>query len=627
MQDGFQPERLMEQALDHYRSGQLQEAEAIYRRILDRFPEHSGALQMLAGIEYQRGNAEHALDLMRRAVDSNPGDVSCHFNLAIIAAGLGRPDEARRAYEAILAIDPSHARAWNNMGNLLARGKNLGEAMACYRKAIAIDDGYAEPYANMGRISEGKGRADEAVTYYRRAMQLRPAHATYHSALANLLVKLGEHDEACRLYRQAVELEPENPRHLLDLGSACREAGMVDEARVAYERAITLDPTLAPARYGLGLLCQMTGDIETACRHLRAAIDLEPELVEAHYALAKLVRHRQGDGEVRAMERLLAKEGLGTGQKVLLHFALARVYDDLGDYERAFSNLYEGNTLHRTTYSYDIEEESVRFRSVMEVFSEEFFRERADWGVNEVGPVFILGMPRSGSTLVEQILSGHTGVRAGGELHALRLAVLTSDPLLTPDNYPQGVSGLQRSTIRRFAQVYLRHIAHLHRDGVLVTDKMPVNFIYLGMIHLMFPRARIVHVSRDPAATCFSCYQHHFSGIQSFAYDLVELGRYYRLYQALMCHWRQVLPASRIHELRYERLIEDPEGEVRALLDYCGLPWEEACLRFHRVRRNVATASAAQVRQPLFRRAISHWRHYEGHLQPLLEALGEGSSG
>jgi hypothetical protein len=342
-----------------------------------------------------------------------------------------------------------------------------------------------------------------------------------------------------------------------------------------------------------------------------------PGSVHALATRADVKTFKADDPDLAAIEAVLAEgQGRALADRLSAHFALGKAYLDIGDSARAFQHLDAGNRWKRATFSYDPEAADRWLQRIADTFTPEFLDQRQGAGTPTELPVFIIGMPRSGTTLVEQILSSHPQVVGAGELPALRLIVEGSGA------FPQDMKTMTRDDMARLGQHYLARVTALAQGRLRLVDKMPINFFYAGLISLILPGARIIHCRRDPVDTCLSCYTKHFAGEMLFAYDQVELGAFYRAYQRLMAHWAQVLPAEHYLEVDYEAVVDDLEGEARRLIGFLGLPWDEACLRFHDNRRVVRTASVNQVRQPIYTTSKGRWHRYANHLGPLLAALG-----
>ena len=578
---------LLDQATTALRNGRWDETERLYRQAMAMAPSDPRPCFLLGRLLHQAGRAAEALPLLQRACQLEGENPDHLYTLANALKDLGHLNEAGRTMQGAIRLRPDFADAYNDLGVICKRLNRIDDAIRCYLQATRLRPDHADAWYNLGIAQHAAGRPEEALT----------------------------------AYHQALRIDPRDAQALTNLGNVHRELEQHEEARRLYEKALALDPGLAEAHMNLANALRSMGRLEEAQRRYREALRHRPDYPEAYYALSNVKRYEENDPDIRAMEDMLAAGRLTREQEILLHFALAKAHEDLKDYDRAFAFMERGNRLKRQTFHYDLAEDAAEMRAIEATFSRRFFDQRRHFGDPEARPIFILGMPRSGTTLVEQILASHPRVQGGGELRDLRLSLFTTLPHFKLENFPGAATQLTEEDIQSLAADYMGRTQRFRKkEGDLVTDKMPVNFLYIGMIRLLFPQARIIHCRRDPVDTCLSCYKHCFIGIQPFAYDLVELGGYYRCYRQLMNHWHAVLPDF-IHDVQYEALVSDQEAQTRRLLEYCGLPWHQDCLDFHKARRAVKTASDTQVRRPLYRNAVRRWKHYEAHLSPLLEAL------
>jgi tetratricopeptide (TPR) repeat protein len=582
LQTGRGVRRDLRAAWSLQQQGRWADAEALYRAVIERDPDHVRALFNLGLVRVRQGALDDAVDLFGEALRRRPDFPEAENALGIALRLSRRHEEALAHYARALAIRPDYAEAENNIGlTLHALGRGT-EALPHYQRAISLKPGYAEAENNFGAALRSLHCYDEAVTHYRRAVADRPGSAAAHNNLGVALQLVGRHDEALAQAEQALALMPDFPEAHQGRGTVLRTLGRLDEARRELERAIALAPRKA----------------------------------EFYRSLAEAKRFTKGDPHC-AMIEALARDmaSLSEEERIHLHFALGKVCGDLGEHERAFSHLVEGNALKRRQTVYDEEMVLARLDSTRALFSAEVIGERTGQGDPSTLPVFILGMPRSGTTLVEQMLASHPEVYGAGELSDFERVVVG---LGGPDGVPADIGGEE---LRRIGAGYVARMAPLAPWARRITDKMPANFRYAGLIHLALPNARIVHMRRDPVDTCLSCFSILFGGDQPFAYDLGELGRYYRAYQRLMEHWRAVLPPGVMIEVEYETLVGDFEPEARRILAHCGLEWNEACLDFHQTERPVHTASSVQVRQPIYLSSVGRWRPEAEALRPLLDAL------
>jgi tetratricopeptide (TPR) repeat protein len=524
-----------------------------------------------------------------------------------------------------VALEPTYAEALNNLGILrLDRGR-LETAIASFEQALAARPDYAEAHTNLGRALLALERTREAVACFERAIAIRPELAEAHNNLGTALAALRRDDEATTCFRRALEINPGYGAAWANLGNAWMRARREAEALACYERVLA-SPSRDPDAYSNvadGLLA--IGRVDESRRVLETAIEYWPSRPELYGALARSKRFTADDAHLSAMETL-ARDADAHGElpQASLHFALAKAYGDIARHDQAFRHLLDANALKRDTVAYDETQVLGFLDRVRTAFNADLMARYRGAGVAASVPVFIVGMPRSGTTLIEQILASHPAVYGAGEIDDFPAAVsrLTGPdglPLALPDAAP----ALSDAHLRELGTAYLARIQAQAPHAERITDKLPFNFFYAGLIHLALPDARIIHLRRDPIDTCLSCFATNFAGVsQPFSYELGELGRYYRAYDAVMAHWRDVLPGGVMLEVRYEDVIDDLEAQARRLVAHCGLAWDPACLAFHTTARPVHTASAAQVRQPIYRSSIARWRPYAAMLTPLFDALG-----
>ena len=455
------------------------------------------------------------------------------------------------------------------------------------------------------------GRFREAEALYRSALAA-DGSAQAHAGLAVAIAASGRPHEAIGEFERSIALAPGDPQTLNNYGAALATLGRTEEAIPAFEQAVKLDSTYAAAWHNLGLGLTAMGRAQDALRALGQAVNLAPARGEYHRSLALAAPIRVGDPRLVAAEAAFATPGIARTDQLELHFALGKGYGDLGRAAESLDHYLAGNAMVRSRLAYDEASTLRRLAGIEKVFSAGLLAGAPP--VGSAGPIFIVGMPRSGTTLVEQMLASHPAVHGGGERIELPRIVAALGPA-----FPGNAAALDWAAMGRR---YLTDVRSLAPDAGRITDKMPGNFRHLGLIAMALPGAKVVHVRRDAADTCLSCFETLFRGAQPYAYDLAELGRYYQAYGQLMAHWRRVLPPGMMTELDYEALVADPEPVLRGLLDFLGLAWDPACLSPHQTPRAIATASAVQVRQPVYTTSVGRWRVHGARLAPLLEALG-----
>ncbi|CAK0756894.1 protein O-GlcNAc transferase [Gammaproteobacteria bacterium] len=552
-------------------------------------PQDPDIHNAMGKILYDLGRLEEALAHYERVVTIKPDDANAHYNLAVVIQGLGRLEEAPKYYAQALALKPDYAEAHNNLGNALRDLGRLEEALDHYERAVASKPDYAEAHNNLGNALRDLGRLEEAPEPYRRALRIKPDLAEVHNNLGNVLRDLGRSDEAMGYYQQALALKPDFAETHSNLAGVLIEFGQLDEARLHINQALKIMPN-----------------------HLRARC--------LHTLLHKTIRDDPG---FEILSRALLPDArVNPTHHLLIYFALGKMYEDIGEYDLAFKHYAAGNCFctasHLKPYHAETDQRRLAFKRA--VFTQKYFNERTQWGNASKLPIFIVGMPRSGTSLIEQILASHSQVHGAGELSDLsefQTRILANKAQVTMEDFN---TIFNEFDCRAIAETYLQHLRTLAPGAGYVTDKMPHNFEHLWLVALLFPRATVLHSVRDPIDTCLSCYFQDFKGDHAWSSDLRTLAQHYNYYHELMAHWQMVLPI-RIHPIVYEDLVQDPEIQIPRLLNLCGLDFEPACLEFHRTQRSVKTASATQVKQKLYTSSIEKWRRYERHLGPLLETL------
>lgn len=582
------PQRLLLQAVAAHQRGDYAGAERDYRAVLAVAPAYPDAIHFLGLLLHQRGESAVALPLLEQAMALQPANHQFRSNLAGVLNQLGRPQDAERLYLEALRLKPDHLDSYINLGLLCAaEGAHL-RAIVAFDGALTVDpDNYA--------AWSGRGRS---------------------------LLQLARHFDGMVAYRKAAKVAWQDSARLQSLAVSLREAGEFPEAERCQVQALALAPDSAQAENGLGNVLAMGGDLPAAERHYRRALTLKPDYPGAFHNLVDLVRLRPGDPLWPALMALAERAAtLPPEQAIPLQFTLGRVWEAQGDHARAFTHYQEGNRLKRASISYDEARQARFFTDFLEAYPA--LARHAEASADE-RPIFIVGMPRSGTSLVEQILASHPLVYGAGETHALRDSLREELPPDRDDEaLPRAVAGMDAAALARAAARYSRYLDEITPGKTRVTNKLPGNMAFVGLMQRLYPKARIIHCSREPLDTCLSCYSKLFTTGHAFSYELTELGRFHLLYQGLMAGWRRLLPEDAMLELPYEALVEDLETWARRLVDYCGLPWDEACLSFHATDRPVRTASLAQVRQPVYRSSVGRWKVYEKELAPLMAALAK----
>ncbi|MGA7712267.1 MAG: sulfotransferase [Rhizomicrobium sp.] len=542
------------------------------------------------------------------------------YEAALALQNAGSLAEAEQQYRTLLRSDPGHIEALQQLGTICIDTGRYAEAGSAFEQAIALAPGVAESHANLGIALHAGGRLEEALRAFARAIALKPELIEPYMSTGHIHLALGQFEEALYWFQRALALRPDFPMALDGIGKAQIELGNAAEALVVYNKLLALNSRSAPGAFGKGKALEQLGRGKEARKAYELAVALSPETTGYHYELATCARFVANDPRLVALERLAQRlSNFSSTNQMLLHFALAKAYDDLGHYAQAFQHLTAGNAIRRRLSRYDEAADIGLTRAIANAFTANVFEGKRGMGHPSELPVFVIGMPRSGTTLVEQILASHPEVFGAGELKYLHKLIGYG---YAGENFPAGIMSLSGEDLRRCGGFYATRLSAHAPKARRIVDKMPANFRLIGLIHLALPKARIIHVRRDPLDTCFSCYAGMFAPVgMEFSYDLGSLGRYYKAYEELMAHWRAVLPPATMLEVDYERLVDDLEAQARRIVGYCGLDWNPRCLDFHRTDRVVITGSAFQVRRPIYRTSIGRATPYAPWLGTLREAL------
>lgn len=665
-----------------YFEGRAAEAEGLFRKILAEQPDDVAALEGLGVLIIQQGRAAEAARLFARAAERQPDSARLQANLGESLRSIGRLDEALVHLTRAAELDPAFAQAWNSLG-LLAHGRGHFEyAETAYREALRLRPKFAASLVNLANALLGRGRLDPAADALRQALAIEPHHGVALMNLARVLAETRRAEvagEAESMARRAVELMPHLPYALRNLGEVLRLLGRADEARECNERATRIagvtgparpsepsgpppadsaadlharglvdlklgrldeaedgfraalraDPVLAASWLALARVQQERGELELACRSARSALAIRPKLAEAYDMLASILGRDLPDAEVRGMEALLDDPDVDAESRARLRFGLGRVLDQRGAFAEAAAQFETANALQSLSKSsrglaFDVEAQSRFVDRTVAVFTPEFLAARRGWGDPDPRPVFIVGLPRSGTTLTEQILASHPAIHGAGELHEVvrvfrSIPDLVGEPALDPlDACARLTPESSRTAARRLIE-HLDVLAPPAARAERVVDKQPDNFSHLGLIALLWPAARVIVCRRDPRDVAVSCWQ---MGLPTtpWSNEWDHIARRFADFGRLKEHWEQTRPLDWL-DVAYENLVADFEGQARRMIDFLGLEWNPSCLTFHANRRAVRTPSLVQVRQPIYSHSVGRWRHYEPFLSPLLAAF------
>lgn len=599
------------------------EAEPPLRRAVAQAPRFARARENLGQALLMLGRSDEAVEQLQRAAQLEPQSDSVRMKLAHALSNMGDAERADTVYEEAFGLAPDR-RQLAEAGEHLREGR-ITECKQICEELLATNADDVNALRLLAKVAGEEGRWPRAERLLQRVLTLAPAFHDARLDLASVLKQLDRLDEALVCTSTVVERSPHNPFARYMHASMLAICARHDEALAAYRRAIELRAFHPAAYVGMGHLLKTLGHTEEGIAAYRKAIEQRPNFGEVYWSLANLKTFRFTELEVADMERRLTEEPLDEDARVHFLFTLGKAYEDQEDFERSFSCYEQGCAIQRMRISYDPVETEVIHERIRKVFTAEFLAEHSGQGWNDPAPIFVVGLPRSGSTLIEQILASHSMVEGTAELPDVGRAIGSLATLFPGEVYPEAARRLDEAGWRELGQAYLARTQR-HRHGLpFFTDKMPNNFAAIGLIHLMLPHAKIIDARRHPLDSCFGSFKQHFARGQTFSYDLMEIGEFYLEYRRMMQHWQQVLP-GRVLEVRYEDMVANQEAQTRRLLDYCGLPWEDACLRFYETERAVRTASSEQVRQPIYATSVNHWRNFREQLEPLTEVLGDALS-
>ncbi|MFT5482142.1 MAG: tetratricopeptide (TPR) repeat protein [Halieaceae bacterium] len=661
MSPGSEPAGTLDVALAH--TARLLEVDPVLAveqalEILNSAPEHPPAVLLLATAYRRAGNPAAALEALETLISAQPNWAAAHFEYSITLAGTGRGDEAMRALRKTLQLKPSHPQAWRQLGDHLMATGDSEAGDAAYTRHIQCSS--QDPMLQRAAAAMIDNDIPKAESLLKTQLQNRPTDVPAMRMLAEVAVRCGRDDDAEKLLLRCLELapsftsarynyavllhrhnnsaaalveieallkvEPGSPSYRNLCAVILSRIGDYARSSQIYAQLLTEYPANAKVWLSYGHVLKTEGRQEPCVDAYRQSIVHNPAFGEAYWSLANLKTFRFTAVDLAAMREQISRPDSADEDKLHFHFALGKALEDENSYQESFEHYTAGNALNRAGSRYDADLNTTRAKRLQTSYSREFFAERTGSGCSAVDPIFIVGMPRAGSTLLEQILSSHSLVEGTTELpDMISMAKDLREEAGSEEiaAYVEELGSKSSTELRALGEEYLQR-TRIHRktDRPFFIDKMPNNFLHIGMIHLLLPNAKIIDARRHPMGCCFSNFKQYYARGQSFSYGLEDMGQFYRDYVELMAHYDDVLP-GRIHRVIYEHTVEDTEAEVRKILDYCGLEFEPGCLRFFENARPVRTASSEQVRKPIFREGMEQWRHYEPWLDPLKLALGD----
>jgi len=635
-------------------SGQLERAEHECKSMLVDHPQDVNIIGLHGAILLKLGQIDEARVALQKAIALEPGFAKPHEDLGRLFLILKEPGQAARHFSQAIQLDDSQASAYSGLASALSQMGKLEEAETAHQNFMAIspvagtllevdqllhngdtteaeqrcnelltrDPGNTQVLRMLARIAVADERYVVAEQLLRRIITLSPNEYSPHAELGRFLVQQDRFPEAIEMFEAATTLDESNADNYRLLGDALAVVGRSGDALAAYRHALRLYPEDPHSLAGQGHMLRMIGNSNDAIASYEKCTLVQPGFGDAWWSLASLKDYRLSDEQLHTIHSQIASDNLAVNSEIAMWFALARAAEERGQYEAAWREYSRGNSLKRESISHDPEQTERMHEAIIKQFSGGFLDLETPTAAAKHTPVFILGMPRSGSTLIEQILASHSMVEGGGELpYILMLSTMLGRQLPDGPRYPEVVSNLTREQLESLGKTYIYHSGvHLPLNLPYFTDKMPANFSHIGLIHRMLPHSKIIDVRRHPLGTCLANFRQLYAQGKNQTYDLVELAEYYLEYRRMMDHWQEVLP-GRVLQVNYEEVVADLDGQVRRLLEYCELPWEDVCLDFHKNTRSVSTASAEQVRRPIYTDAIDFWKHYESQLEPARKIL------
>jgi len=631
-------------------------AEEQAHEILKVYPGSVAATRILAAAFRMQKMPQKGLDVLTPLLAGQADSPGFLHEIAQCQSGVGRGDDAIKALRKAIAIDPKHAGAWQSLGHQLAVAGDEQGSRQAFQRHFELSTPHPELVEAAKLLSEGKlGKAERIV---RDLLKKHPADVSAIRVLADIGFKMGQLKDASNLLQRCLELapdfhvarhsyamilmrqqkpeaaihetekllalEPNNPNFLTLKAAVLNRIGDQAGALEIYEKVLKNYPNQARAQMSYGHTLKTVGRLDEAIEAYKKCIHLSPEVGEAYWSLANLKTFRFSDEDIENMRKQVTTEGGDADDQSHLAFALGKALEDRKGYDESFKYYRRGNAIRRIEHRHSPKVNVLESLRQVRALPAEFFEQRKGWGCQAPDPIFVVGLPRAGSTLLEQILASHSQVQGTSEL----MDIVTMSRKLGNKNrenpagkYPEVLAELTQDQCRELGESYLETTRIQRTDTPFFIDKMPNNFRHIGLIHLILPNSKIIDARRHPMGGCFSGFKQLFAHGQTFTYNLEDIGKYYRDYIKVMDHWDAVLP-GRVHRVQYEEMVADTETQIRALLDYCELEFEEQCLRFYEIERAIRTPSAEQVRKPIYKEGLEQWRNYEAHLDPLKEALG-----
>jgi tetratricopeptide (TPR) repeat protein len=603
-------------------ANRLQEARDLFHEICLQDEQSTDAWLILGALNGQLGDHKAAEDCAQKVISQDPERADAYLNLGIALREQRRRAEAVEAFSVAIKLNPDYAAAHNAIAYVYAIEGNNQKAKHHFNQAIKLNPRFADAYNNLGNILRAESNNEQAIANYQKAVEAKPDHIDAMLNLSSLLGKMTRIEEAIEWDRRILSQRPGFAEAHYHLGNLLLGIDRLDEAVECFRSAQRIKPDFIDAAGAEAQALQKLGRFDDSCERILPAIERGERsvaIIVALAAVAKRIGRRQQ--ALSLVDEMLRQNGLSSDDRQQLHFAAGKLYDDLEKYQEAFKHYRQANALYKVHFQR--ENHSSLVDANIGFFSSDCMLRLPKAQIVSDRPVFIVGMPRSGTSLVEQILASHPQIFGAGELNDInQYANEIQTRLGSVMPYPRCLGEVTQAVLDSLAKQYLDRLQAMSSTAARVVDKMPHNFLHLGMIALLFPGARIIHIMRDPMDTCLSVYFQKFNDLHAYANNLSDLGFYYRAYEKLMAHWRSVLTLP-LFEVQYEDLVADPGTWIPGLVEFCDVEWDEQCSRFYDTQRAVNTPSNEQVREPIYSRSVDRWRHYEAQLEPLKAALAQ----
>ena len=601
------------------RQGRSGSAVKRLKHILRSFPDFPPAVEELGNALLAQNKPDQAIDAFQQALKINPENAAVMIKLGKIYSKLGRKDEANEMYQSALALEPTKERV-ATAAQAFARGQTEEAEKIC-RQVLREHPNEVDAMRLLASIANKLEQRDDAIILLERAVELKPKFAGAWADLAETYTESEKFGEALDAVQRVIKLQPNMPFGHMIRGSILGKKDDHEGAINAFKEALEIEPEHIGSNMGLGNTLKTIGRYDEAVKSYKKCIEAQPLFSEAYWSLANLKTYSFDDDEIKNMEKHVQSQDLTPASKAFFHIAIANAKEKQMKYGEAWYHFHTGNELRRTSEIYDSVTTQVTHDALIETFDEEFVNSTKGSGCQSDAPIFILGLPRSGSTLIEQILASHSRVEGTRELPDISLLGRRLTKSKPPGvKYPDAVKHMTDEEKIEYGESYLETSKRYRTDKPRFIDKMPNNFAHIGFIKTILPNAKIINAKRHPLDSCVSSFKQLFYKGQSWSYDLFEIGEYYLEYERMMDHWHSLYPGE-IYDIQYENIVNNQEDESRALIQYCGLDWEDSCLRFYENKRSVNTASSEQVRQPIYKGAMYAWKNYESEIGALKDIL------